>query len=328
MNDRARRAHVSDLLAPFVREELSADERAQVEGHLDDCIECREELSGLRLLMSAGEVKLDELERARLHSVVAQGLDPTEAPEGAPPDVWLPPRKSVWSRFAPTLGAAALLLIAVIAGLTFGGGETGDDSGGSAERAVEDVGGGGGGEGSAAGDKGGADQPKPEAAPVEEGSEQAGELETTDTRSDGRVLDGPDPRFFDLGGTLSEASAKKADDDAFVDAVSMNYWKRYARGLTVRDARRFEQDALLRLKDNAPDDIRGRVNWCASRVLNDYDEPLLAAYGSLGEIESARTLILGFVYSERDKGPLDRYIVRSWNSCAGSFRHLEGPIEN
>jgi Putative zinc-finger len=324
MNDRAKRAHVSDLLASFERDELGADERSRVESHLNDCPECREELAGLKLLMSVEEVKLDDLERARLHSSVAEGLDPTEAPEEDSLAVWLPERKSVWSRFAPSLGAAALLLVAVIAGLTAGGGSGGDDSGGGEGAAVERLNEQSGGDSKGGSSKPQGSAPKPEGAPAADAEVEEDQLDsTTDSGSSDFAAAGPEPRFDHVA-----RLAKESSERGLGDVVSMNYWRSYAQGYTVRDAVRYEGDAVLALKDSAPEEIRGRVNWCANNVLQNYDEPLLAAYGSLGEIESVRTLVLGFVYSRRDQGPLDRYIVRSWDSCAGSFRHLEGRIEN
>ena len=87
------------------------------------------------MVFAAPGAELNDLERERLHAAVAEGLDPTEAPEEDPLGAWLPPKKSVWARFAPSLGAAALLLVAVIAGLTVNGGGAGnDDSGGQASR--------------------------------------------------------------------------------------------------------------------------------------------------------------------------------------------------
>jgi anti-sigma factor RsiW len=53
--------HPETELTPFARGELSAVERARVEHHLDDCAQCRDELSTLAATMQQVSSRLEEL---------------------------------------------------------------------------------------------------------------------------------------------------------------------------------------------------------------------------------------------------------------------------
>lgn len=329
MNEKIDREHVSEHLSALVQGELAAPQRERVEEHLQDCAECKEELRGVRALLEMEEVRLEEVERARLHEAVASALDPTPAPRDDNFGVWVPPRRSLWSRFAPSLGAAALLLVAVIAGLTVSGDgvdDGGGESGGAGDRAVEDTteGGsdekGGGGGGQPAGG-----QPAPQDAPAgtEETGETTNDLESLNGRTFLDYLDGrPGPRFVG-----ARAVGKATEERSLDDVVHGQFWAPYERAYNARDAARYEKDSLLALKESAPDDVSDRVKWCGNRFRAIFDQPLLAVYGSLGRFDTSDTLVLGFLSSERSRGPLSSYVLGAWSgSCNEGYRHLQGPL--
>ena len=334
MNEKIDRDHVSEHLSALVQGELVAPQRERIEEHIRECAECAEELRGVRALLEMEEVELEEVERARLHAAVAEAVDPTPSPQEDGFGVWVPPRRSVWSRFAPSLGAAALLLVAVIAGLTVAGdgaGDGGADSGGAGENGlqVEDAnkggsdekGGGGGGQPTGS-------QPAPQDAPA--GTEEA--TESTDATDDlesrnGRTLfdylnGRPPPRFV-----KALALGKATEGRSLGDVVPGQLWESYARAYNARDAARFEKESSLALKDIAPDDIDDRVKWCGNRFRAIFDQPLLAVYGSVGRFDTSDTLVLGFLSSEKSRGPLTSYVVGAWSGrCNEGYRHLQGPL--
>ncbi len=53
--------HPETELMPFVRGELSADERSRVQHHLDDCAQCRDEMGALAATMQRASSRLEEL---------------------------------------------------------------------------------------------------------------------------------------------------------------------------------------------------------------------------------------------------------------------------
>ena len=54
-------SHPETELVPFLREELSAEERARVQHHLDDCELCRQAMNELAATMRRVSVRLEEL---------------------------------------------------------------------------------------------------------------------------------------------------------------------------------------------------------------------------------------------------------------------------
>ena len=54
-------SHPETELVPFLREELSAEERARVRAHLDDCEHCRDSMNELAATMQRVSARLEEL---------------------------------------------------------------------------------------------------------------------------------------------------------------------------------------------------------------------------------------------------------------------------
>ena len=125
----------SELIAPFVRGELTGRAAAEVREHLEGCDDCSAEERGARALLDAGtEPSMSEIERVRLHRRLADALVADRGRE-----VQVPPRRGAGGRIA-ALGAAAAVLMAVGGFLYLGlGGGAGSDDMGAAQ------GGGGGG---------------------------------------------------------------------------------------------------------------------------------------------------------------------------------------
>jgi hypothetical protein len=123
----------SELLAPFVRGELTGRAAAEVREHLEGCDDCSAEERGARALLDAGtEPSMSEIERLRLHRRLADALVADRGRE-----VQVPPRRGAGGRIA-ALGAAAAVLMAVGGFLYLGLG-----GGGAGSPALESGGGGG-----------------------------------------------------------------------------------------------------------------------------------------------------------------------------------------
>jgi hypothetical protein len=117
----------SELVAPFVRGELTGRAAAEVREHLDGCVACSEEERGVRALIDADtEPSMSELERVRLH----RRLDDAVAAERGREAQAAPRPRATGARIA-ALGAAAAVIMAVggflYLGLSGGGGS--DDLG-------------------------------------------------------------------------------------------------------------------------------------------------------------------------------------------------------
>src|SRR5271155_4236560 len=53
--------HPDTALVPFIRGELAAIERERVAGHLEGCLQCRQEAESLQSLLTELSVRIDEL---------------------------------------------------------------------------------------------------------------------------------------------------------------------------------------------------------------------------------------------------------------------------
>jgi Putative zinc-finger len=119
----------SELIAPFVRGELTERAAAEVREHLDGCDACSAEERGARALLDAGtEPSMSELERVRLHRRLedAVGAERGREVQAAPR------RRGAGARIA-ALGAAAVL--AALGGFLYlglSGGGAGQGVGGEA----------------------------------------------------------------------------------------------------------------------------------------------------------------------------------------------------
>ena len=312
----------SELLRAYARDDLAAPERQAIESHLSSCADCRTELGAVRVLLGDDSESLTGRERRKLHAAVAREVA-AMGPDGEARQA--APRRSWGQRFAPTLAATALLLVAVGVALT--GGEGSDELGEGTQRsapAARDGGavseesfeaGGGGDAGSAPVKSKTEDRSKPE-SPTED-------AETTEATEGGERLAGgagvprPRPRF----------------KNAFVTDLSQmttGVFDAYTASYTVADARKRADGFLMRLSAEAPADVRVQVRTCGRAAVDAAEDPLLPAAGALGRIEEEPSLLLSFAYTRNQTGPLDSYMVWAWprGSCSARLDYATGPIKD
>ena len=298
----------SELLQSYARSELDAPDDRLVERHLDSCAECRSELHGLRALQAVDTSPLDAREKHRLHAAVDEALTPARDKAAVPaPRPWL-------QRFAPSLGAAALLLVALVVALnggTIGGG--GDES----SPALRERGGGQGadaGGAAPAADSPGAEEKAdpPSSAPRDDKADT--EMESLESAG---TAGAPKPNFrAGLVNDIGELSESK-------------WMQEFAAFYTVADAEKRVDGYLARLSADAPTEARRQVEACGDMV-DESAKALLPATGAYGRIANQPSLVLGFVYSDEERGPLNNYMVWAWprGSCSDRLDYETGPIEN
>lgn len=108
-------------LVPYIRGELSADERARVERHLEDCARCRETAASSSAILAQVSRALDEVRapdwnayRAELHRKLADrdGRGRVDKKRWWPSQLRLPVIR--WPAMALAGAAVALLAIAIV----------------------------------------------------------------------------------------------------------------------------------------------------------------------------------------------------------------------
>ena len=305
----------SELLRDYARAQLPAPEREAVEGHVATCSECLTELTALRVLLNEERPDLNGRERRKLHAAVARELAAgTDRAEGGN----LPPRRSLAQRFAPTLAAAGLLVVAV--GVALLGGDGGDESGGadtavtqSRERNLDEASGGAG-EGPTSG--GGSEAAAPDTKPDKAGSKPKTDTNDPESADELEGRSAPGPRFKNVVVTG-------------LDQMRDGVWD-VAAAYTLADAERRVDGFLQRLSADAPAGVRDQVVTCGETAVEQADGPLLPATGAVGRIENQPSLLLGFAYATNESGPLDSYQVWAWprGSCSSRLGYTSGPIEN
>jgi anti-sigma factor RsiW len=121
--------HVTDQLSDYLDDELTADQRQAVEGHLASCLSCTSTLAELRRVAVRARDLADIAPRAELWSGIATRIGAA----GAAPPV----HRTSWrvALSLPQLAAAAALLVALGGGVvwqfTAPSGPTGDPVGGA-----------------------------------------------------------------------------------------------------------------------------------------------------------------------------------------------------
>ena len=310
----------SELLLDFVAGSLPPDDHRAVEAHLENCEECRAEETALVALrtLDEGAPMLSPLERTHLESAVMAGVSARDDDAV----VALEPRRSkAGARIAQALGAAAV--VAVIATFGYlaiaGGGEdsdlqtAGDTSSESRDRAGLEEGP----ELSAPQDGGGADQGGGGEALADDAAE------TTTAASAGGSFAEPQPTFEVVGAVTSDrlerlgesslgsvrfAHAYRADDDASGGDLLGHLVEVAAEVSGEDDSKQIEE--------------------CASRVMES-DDTILPTFGLVGKLGDRDVLVLGFAWSPRRSGSLDRYMVWAWErgNCDVAVEYIDGRIK-
>lgn len=275
----------SELLAPFVRGELTATDAAAVQEHVKGCVGCeRERLAVTRLTVPRDEQALTADERERLHQGVHAALT-HEARAGSA-------ATTAWRTRAATLMAAAAVLLVVAGGgvwlATTGGG---DEVGGAADELQQAEGG---------GDAG-------VAADAAQGSEA--DLEFV---GDAGVVSARDLKALARSGfpaVLRSALAAGTAETAGADSAA-----------EAKLANRPAPEALLESLANTAPARAEDVRECGRTVLESQHyrvAPAYGAYARYSERDKREVLILGFRWTADRTGPLDRYMVWVWprRSC-------------
>ena len=291
----------SELLGPYARGELDAEERARVAAHLAGCSECSAELAGLTELIDIEVAPLTDAERSALRAGIERRLEPRDEVVAFPTSS---ERRALWGRLAPALGAAALILVVGVGAFWVGDRFTGqdeaaEDAGGDAEVAAEgteDV-----------------EGPLPEFEGVATGEAAAAQEDQATGR---RALT---DRAFEVTEPLLRLLGERGTP--FVDFAG-----HYEAPLPEDLAARFA--ALL--GEAAGDDLRARIEECASEVISGRGATTLPAYGARGRFQERDALILGFASADGAEGPLDRYVffVFPVDSCATPLTTAGGRIRS
>ena len=295
-------ARCSELLASYVRGELAPTTAEVVGAHLEICGRCAQEHRAVRALLAHGS-ELDDDEKQWLHRGVRAALGEAIVPRPEPSR-----RRARWGEL---VGAAAAVVLLTAGGLWIAtqGDDAGDTAGTTAESAQE--------------------------APAQGGDAaaladmrvffdaNAGVVEKRDLIALGRrgFLGPPTaPGRFALNTQAESAGTEGAGAD---DAAS-----------TQSDvvAEFAPQQLVNRLTAAAPagDDI---VRRCANLVLESQTQRIIPVYGAFATLRDERkveVLVLGFNFSAKPEGPLDRFMIWVWprGSCDIPLHFVQGKIRS
>lgn len=254
----------SELLAPYLRHELEADDARFVEEHLVSCEECRAERRAVEALLAPADFPLTELERSRLHRETWKEI------EG---DIQ-PVREPLMPRLAPYLGvAAALVLIAVgiVAYSPTGGEDSVGDAGGGGV-SVEDA-----------------------AVPEEDGADGGdGSAESSGATTDA-MMAAPSPLFERRAGAFDVSRLDELGTSGYpFPEFKMAYVEETATADEDQAAR--NSDTLEQLV-SAAGGHRKLVRICASNAVQ-MRPGSIPVYGAFGTFGGRKVLVIGLVLTE------------------------------
>lgn len=303
----------SEMLPAFLEGKLDDAEQRNVAAHLAECEQCRQERAGLASLLAGPSAALTADERARLESgvmsAIGEGHDATVVP--------LPQRVPFGPRAAGLLGAAAVIaVIATFVYFGFLGGGAGEDTGvgglthaDTEERqapAAEDA------------DKGG-----------DRGSKRTkdkarrGMLESAAGTSGDFTSDAPTPNFVISRDPYTSAELEKIGESSPPSLTFAHYYN-----ASDADSGTGLDQLVTSAEQVAGSAVAEQVEECAGRVLGS-ERSILPTFGALGEVDGNDALIVGFAWTSRSRGPLDRYMVWAWQrgDCDVTLEYIEGRIE-
>jgi hypothetical protein len=116
----------------------------------------------------------------------------------------------------------------------------------------------------------------------------------------------PGPSFEPEAGTIERNSLRRfgARDTLF---------KNFASSYVTEDADELTQPYLEDLADaSAPVGDPDTVTECGQQVIDSQENPTLPAYAGYGELDERDVLMMGFVYSAENSGPLDKFMLWIW----------------
>lgn len=121
-----------------------------------------------------------------------------------------------------------------------------------------------------------------------------------------------------FGGPVFEEDAGELDDAALRRTGSRGPVAAVARSVSPERAEEVADDYLESLVDAAPDPVRDQVQTCADTILEaNEDFTLVPAYGATGTVADRDALVLGFAWSNEERGSLTGYMVYAWPTPAG-----------
>ena len=279
----------SELIGPFLREELAQDDARALEEHLSTCGGCRAEAAALRAL-TAAPGSLTESESRDLHAGIKTAL-------GAAPAAAVIPLSPRWATAAKALSAAAAVALIAAAGIwvgTLGTSGGSDDSGGDA---------GGGNETAAQSARGARPQPSfldPTALLAQDyadaGGTGDGDEENTTAESAGSA---PELNERLLAGLAQDGSL----------------FRRFAGYYSAPVPVAASEHALRALaKQASAPDLRAQVEDCGGDFLASRPGTALSVAAVIGDYEGREALVLGFATTEDPSGALNRYTYVIWRT--------------
>lgn len=292
----------SELLGSYLAGELSEQEGAAVEDHLSGCSDCEQERVALMALAAEDVEPLGDEDRTLLRERVGAALAP---PGGDVIGIETTRRQA---RRGQVVGIAASLVL-LVAGLFYVGTR---GLGGADDEAAT----------------GGAEPAGPAGEPIE--SREEGRLRNS---TKGRALGAETTQDAESADAAFGAAGGLAAAPIF-DARAGNVTERrltrlgrrgepfvsFAATYTVSDALARRDDFLDDLVALAPNSATGDdVRACSERTFSGAVDAILPAYGALGRLNREDVLILGYAWSDRSEGPLDRWMFWAWSpgNCDG-----------
>ena len=309
----------SELLAAYVRGELTERDRSWVSSHLSSCAECSAELVALEHLTGLPDARLNDIEKGTLHrrldeaTAVERELD---APRTTPPPVPIRGRVAQW------LGAAALIALVAVGITVVGNGMGGSDD---SETAGETSGG---------DEDAGGTEPEGDLFQAPESQPRARAQKDTAGGGGGSEAAGDSSRSSDLSARIGPRlypGSQTFDEDSIVRWGASNLeLVLFAEAYDTSDAGEI-QDRYLNDLVRAVGQRRSKaeaetLRECSSPVIDERDSSV-PAYAAYGRYEKDPAVVVGFAWS-RDGGPLNRYMLWVWPAgrCDAVLDYREGRI--
>ena len=265
----------------------------------------RAEKRGLQALIGAPEVmkvsaeELSDIERARLRKAVSAAMPGSRTIVSEPSKPWT-------ARIAPYLGAAAVVILVAFGVTQFDLGGSDSESSSDGGAAVQES------------DEGSSGEDAPEGG----GGDTAGVAEDAPA---------PNPSFESTAGVIQRSELRNfgSKEEPFVT---------FSRTFAVEDAEALGtkflsdlDDAATRTTNTSEESLSDEdtITECGEQVLEAQDNPTLPAYAGYGELERKAVLMMGFVYSAEDSGPLDKFMLWIWprGDCSVPDEYQFGTIK-
>ena len=103
---------------------------------------------------------------------------------------------------------------------------------------------------------------------------------------------------------------------------------RFAAAYRAEDVDDLTPTFIVELAEGAPEGAAVQVTECADLVVTSREFPTLPAAAAHGVFRKEDSLLLGFVWTEQETGPLDNYVIYVWpvGSCSTPSHSQSGRI--